>query len=122
MGLSDQDIQDAWTLLKYKQGNRRMHQLIQYIPERQINRGRWVGALQKTDCALFLINGAEDPVSGRHMADRFAELVLRGHLLRLGGLGHYPHLENAIRVLPPLIDFFDEEFKRRRRVRGGLSA
>lgn len=122
MGLSDRDIDDAWTLLKHNQGTRRMHQLIRYIPERIANRGRWVGALQKTDCALFLINGAEDPISGRHLADRFAELVPRGHVLRLGGLGHYPHLENAIRVLQPTIDFLDEEFSKARNRADALSA
>lgn len=108
-GLSGQDIEDAWTLLRHNNGNHRLHQLIRYMPERIHHRSRWVGALQNTHCPIMLINGTEDPISGKHMADRFAELVPRGHVMRLGGLGHYPHLENADRVLAPLMDYLDVE-------------
>lgn len=109
-GLSDQDIQDAWDLLRYKDGNKRMHKLIKYMPERIENRERWLSALRDTKSTLLLINGSDDPISGSHLADRFAHLVPNGHVLRLSGLGHYPHLENAIRVLHPVLDFFEEEF------------
>ena len=111
-GLTDQDIEDAWQLLCYKDGNKRMHKLIRYMPERIENRERWLSALQNAKATLLLLNGSDDPISGAHLADRFAQLVPNGHILRLSGLGHYPHLENAIRVLTPTLDFFEEEFKR----------
>ncbi|WP_370263301.1 alpha/beta fold hydrolase [Limnobacter sp.] len=98
-GLSEEDIDAAWTLLSHKQGNLRMHLLIRYMTERQENRDRWVGALQCSPAPIALIDGVEDPISGGHMVDRFEELVPGHRVVRLHGLGHYPHLENPARVL-----------------------
>ncbi|HEX4879987.1 MAG TPA: alpha/beta hydrolase [Limnobacter sp.] len=98
-GLSDADIRAAWQLLAHKQGNLRMHLLIRYMTERRDNRDRWVGALQCSPAAITLIDGVDDPISGGHMVDRFEELVPGHRVVRLAGLGHYPHLEDAGRVL-----------------------
>jgi len=66
-GLSDADIDAAWTLMAHKKGNLCMHLLIQYMRERRENRDRWVQALQKADMPFALIDGVEDPISGEHM-------------------------------------------------------
>jgi pimeloyl-ACP methyl ester carboxylesterase len=47
---------------------------------------------------IRLINGALDPVSGRHMAERFAELVPNADIVLLEEAGHYPHVEVPERV------------------------
>lgn len=101
-GLSDADIDAAWTLMAHKKGNLCMHLLIQYMRERRENRDRWVQALQKADMPFALIDGVEDPISGEHMVQRFEELVPGKQTIRLAGLGHYPHLENAPQVLAAL--------------------
>lgn len=98
-GLSDADIDAAWALMAHKNGNQCMHLLIQYMRERQENRGRWVQALQKADMPLTLIDGVEDPISGEHMVQRFEQLVPGKQTIRLPGLGHYPHLEDSAKVL-----------------------
>ncbi|HEX4843373.1 MAG TPA: alpha/beta hydrolase, partial [Limnobacter sp.] len=98
-GLSDADIDAAWRLLTHKQGNLRMHLLIRYMTERRDHRDRWVGALQCSPAAITLIDGVDDPISGGHMVDRFEELVPGHRVVRLAGLGHYPHLEDPVRVL-----------------------
>ena len=105
-GLSDADIDAAWTLMAHKKGNLCMHLLIQYMRERRENRDRWVQALQKADMPFALIDGVEDPISGEHMVQRFEELVPGKQTIRLAGLGHYPHLEdvaNMLTVLKPLL-------------------
>lgn len=101
-GLSDADIDAAWTLMAHKKGNQCMHLLIRYMRERRENRDRWVQALQKADMPFTLIDGVEDPISGEHMVQRFEELVPGKQTIRLPGLGHYPHLENAPQVLAAL--------------------
>lgn len=101
-GLSDADIDAAWALMAHKKGNLCMHLLIQYMRERRENRDRWVEALQKADMPFALIDGVEDPISGEHMVQRFEELVPGKQTIRLAGLGHYPHLEDAVKVLEAL--------------------
>lgn len=102
-GLRDADIDAAWTLMAHKKGNLCMHLLIQYMRERQENRDRWVEALQKADMPFTLIDGVDDPISGEHMVQRFEALVPGKQTIRLAGLGHYPHLENAPKVLAALM-------------------
>lgn len=98
-GLSDADIDAAWELMAHNKGNLRMHLLIQYMRERRENRERWVAALQKADMPFLLVDGVDDPISGEHMVQRFEALVPGKQTIRLQGLGHYPHLEDAARVL-----------------------
>jgi len=50
-------------------------EVIGYIAERKLYRERWVGALRKTDVPIRVINGPADPVSGRHMIERYRELI-----------------------------------------------
>ncbi|EDM83317.1 alpha/beta fold hydrolase [Limnobacter sp. MED105] len=108
-GLSDADIDAAWTLMAHKKGNLCMHLLIQYMRERRENRDRWVEALQKADMPFALIDGVEDPISGEHMVQRFEELVPGKQTIRLAGLGHYPHLEDAAKVLGALKPLLDRQ-------------
>jgi pimeloyl-ACP methyl ester carboxylesterase len=103
--LREEDIDAAWTLVAHNQGNLRMHKLIQYMRERRENRDRWVGALQNARMPLVLIDGVDDPISGEHMVQRFEELVPGHTVVRLQGLGHYPHLEDAPKVLSVLKPF-----------------
>jgi pimeloyl-ACP methyl ester carboxylesterase len=76
-----------------------MAKLIHYIPERSQYRERWVGALQNTTIPVRFICGLEDPISGRHMAERYRELVKKPDVVELEGVGHYPQLEAPDLVL-----------------------
>ena len=76
-----------------------MHKLIGYMEERRRQRERWVGALQQTSVPLRLIDGALDPVSGRHMAERYRELVPDPDVVILAEIGHYPQVEAPEAVL-----------------------
>lgn len=75
-------------------GKRIAHKLIRYMPERTLYRERWLEALRTIDFPFRFINGLDDTVSGRHLLERFRELVPEQHdIIELEGIGHFPHLE-----------------------------
>ena len=104
----DEALLDSfWWLLTRNKGLAVMHKLIHYMVERRERRARWVGALQNARIPLKLINGAADPISGEHMADRYRELVPQADVTLLGGIGHYPQVEAASAVLAHYLEFRD---------------
>lgn len=94
-----------WKLLERGGGAPVMAKLIHYMPERIQHRMRWVGALQQASVPLKLIDGADDPVSGRHMATRYRELVPSPNVSLLEGVGHYPQVEAPQAVLDAYLQF-----------------
>jgi pimeloyl-ACP methyl ester carboxylesterase len=99
------ELHDFWLLISEHNGQRAMPRLLRYIDERRRQRARWVGALTQTRLPLRLINGPEDPVSGAHMAQRYAELVPKADIVSIPGIGHYPQVEAPDRVLRAFLDF-----------------
>jgi pimeloyl-ACP methyl ester carboxylesterase len=98
-------LQAFWELLVFNDGRRVMPRLIGYIKERRQHRERWVGALQKAQVPLRLIDGLADPISGAHMAQRYRELVPSPDVVELEGIGHYPQVEDAAAVSRACLDF-----------------
>ena len=90
---SQSELDDFWQLLLYNNGRGVIHRLLGYMEERRCHRNRWVGALQRATQPLQLISGSVDPVAGQGTADRFAELLPDARLVRLHGIGHFPHYE-----------------------------
>jgi pimeloyl-ACP methyl ester carboxylesterase len=99
------EMRELYSLITYKSGTKIMHRLIKYIIERRENRSRWVGALQKANCPIRLIDGLEDPVSGKHMVERYRELIPQADVVELAGCGHYPQLEKPEDVLNKYAEF-----------------
>jgi pimeloyl-ACP methyl ester carboxylesterase len=96
----DQEFIDgAWILLAHHRGRAVLPKLIRYMNERKVHRERWVGALQRATIPRKLIDGAADPISGGHMADRYRELIPRPDVTLLEGVGHYPQWEAPEKVL-----------------------
>lgn len=102
---SESALDDYWSLVASNRGNRIMHKLMAYLPERIANRQRWVGAVQAEGVPLRFINGAVDPISGIHMVERYHELVPNPDTVLLQGIGHYPHTEAPIQVLRHYLAF-----------------
>lgn len=46
-----------------------------------------------------LVNGADDPNSGRHMVERYRDLVPDADIVLLDGVGHWPQIEAPQAVL-----------------------
>lgn len=97
--LTSAQLEAFWELMSHHQGRAVMHRLIHYIPERRLNRERWVGVLQRTAIPMRLIDGVVDPISGGHMVERYRELVPRPDVICLAGVGHYPQVEAPRQVL-----------------------
>ena len=102
---SESTLDDYWSLIDTHHGNRIMHRLIGYLPERFARRERWVGALQLEGVPLRLINGALDPVSGESMLERYLELVPNPDTVSLPGIGHHPQTEAPVQVLRHYLAF-----------------
>ncbi len=104
------ELDAMWSMITEQEGWRVFPQLIGYIAERKRFRARWVGATTKArndNIPLRLIAGADDPVSGRHMAERYAELVPAADIMLLSGIGHYPQLEAPEEVLKCFLGFHE---------------
>ncbi|MEW6169605.1 MAG: alpha/beta hydrolase [Pseudomonadota bacterium] len=99
------ELHDFWRLIAENGGQRAIPRLLRYLDERRRHRERWVGALVRTRVPLRLINGSEDPVSGAHMAQRYAELVPNPDVIAMPGIGHYPQVEAPDRTLAAFLDF-----------------
>ena len=109
-----EELQDLWQLVEHDGGRQALARLINYMEQRRRNRPRWVGALVESQVPRMLICGAADPVSGRHLADRYRELVPDPDVVVLEDVGHYPQLEVHDRVV-------DEYEAFRQRVDAALS-
>ena len=101
----DELVDDFWSLIIANDGRAVMHKLIRYVRERRAQRARWVGALQQARIPLKLIDGAADPVSGAHVAERYRQLVPRADVTLLADIGHYPQVEAPAAVLRAYLEF-----------------
>lgn len=111
---SDVELAEFWRLLNYRNpgdpwspgGARVTHALIRYMSDRKEHRERWVRALQQSAAPIRLINGSVDPVSGKHLVDRFREIVdPKADAIELPTIGHYPQVEDPEACLAGLFGF-----------------
>ena len=105
-------VDSLWQLLNHNNGLAVMHKLIDYIPQRQQHRERWVEAIIESNVPVKLINGSKDPISGQHMAQRYRQLISNANnanadVTELAELGHYPQLEDAEAVTTAYLQFRD---------------
>jgi pimeloyl-ACP methyl ester carboxylesterase len=104
-GPSESELDDYWSLVKSHDGPRIMHKLIRYIPERRVQRDRWVQAMQRGEVPLRVIDGAFDPISGAHMVARYEALIPNADTVLLPDIGHYPQTEAPVQVLKHYLAF-----------------
>lgn len=104
---SPEFIHETWNLINGDNGKSMIPKLIRYMEERKTYRERWVAPLVNKMIPMRLINGVEDPVSGKHAADRYGELVPNADIVRIENSGHYPHIETPDEVLQAFLEFHD---------------
>ena len=102
---TDQEIDEFYSLVDYKNGKLIFHKLIRYMNDRRKYRERWVAALQNSPAPIRVIDGAIDPVSGKHMTDRFRSLITDPDIILLDEIGHYPQTEAPAEVLKYYYEF-----------------
>ncbi|MEL6487064.1 MAG: alpha/beta hydrolase [Pseudomonadota bacterium] len=90
---SEGELNAFWAFISHNEGHRITHTLLHYIADRRTHKERWESALRGAEDRIGLINGALDPVSGRHAYEKWREVVpgARHHLLET--IGHYPQVE-----------------------------
>lgn len=105
-----EELEDFVRLFKHNNGKRIAHKLIRYMLERTKYRERWVGALQKMKQPFRLINGLEDKVSGKHLVERFREVVPHQRdIVELENIGHFPHYEVPEIILEKILEFHQKQ-------------
>lgn len=102
---AESDIDAFWTLVTHNGGQAALPRLSRYRSERVAQRARWVGAMQSASIPQKLIVGLADPIAGRAMGDRYAELIPRADITRLERIGHYPQVEDPAAVLAAYLGF-----------------
>ncbi len=102
---SEQQLADFWQILTFNNGHKIAHKLMNYINDRKQHRERWVAALVEAHVPIALINGSDDPVSGRHMVARYQQLVGSDNIIELPTIGHYPQVESPTVVASHYLKF-----------------
>ncbi len=106
---TSRELDQFWRLLNYNSGMRVQRKIARYQTERRHYRDRWVGALQQSAIPKRFICGAEDPVSGAHVAESYREMVPHPDVVMLTGVGHYPQVEAPNEVLMALDGFWEKD-------------
>jgi pimeloyl-ACP methyl ester carboxylesterase len=102
-------LDDFWSLVNHNDGRRVTHLVSRFWRERLALRDRLLAPLLRGAVPLRLVNGAADPNSGRHMAERFRALRPDADIVSLEGIGHWPQLEAAAAVVRAALEFFDAQ-------------
>ena len=102
---TEKELDEFWELISNNGGKYIFHKLIRYMQERKDNRTRWVGAIQEAKIPIRLIDGIYDPISGKHMADRYREIIPNPDVVELGNIGHFPLIEAPDLVLKYYLEF-----------------
>ncbi len=99
------ELHHDWELAVRNGGLFVADKIFHFLEERIENRERWVGAMQKAEVPLCLINGTADPIAGQAMLESYREIVPKSAVVPLESIGHFPHLEAPAAVLAAYLDF-----------------
>lgn len=102
---TEKEMDEFYALMNYKNGKMIFHKLIRYMNDRKKYRERWVAALQNSPVPILLVNGAADPISGKHLTERYRELIPNPAIVLFEKIGHYPQTEAPQEVLKAYADF-----------------
>lgn len=105
---TDNEIDEFYDLIDYNNGKSIMNKLIRYMAERKKYRERWVMPLVSPPMPIRLINGSQDPISGKHLAVYYEQFVEQSDVIHLADAGHYPQTETPDLVLSHYLSFMDK--------------
>ncbi|MEL6660963.1 MAG: alpha/beta hydrolase, partial [Bacteroidota bacterium] len=101
---------EFYQLMDRQNGKYIFHRLIRYMKEREKHEERWRAATVLGEIPQRLINGGHDPVSGRHVADYYEEVVKEPDVVLMEEIGHYPQTEAPEAVVAAFMAFQTERF------------
>ena len=105
---SEEEIEHFWQLVTHKGGKKIFYKLIRYMSDRRQHRDRWVNSLINANFPIRLIDGPEDPVSGRHLAEYYLKQIPNPDVIILEGVGHYPQTEDPDGVMKYAFEFWEK--------------
>ena len=88
----------------HNDGYRLMTRTVRYIEDRRAEEERFTGAIVEHPSPLTIVWGDLDPVAVYPMAERLHAARPDAPLITLGGLGHYPMIEDPDRFAAAVID------------------
>ena len=95
-------------ILGYNDGKRVTHKVGRFVNDRYKHRNRWVRAMRQTAVPMRLIDGPADPNSGRHMAQRYLEVIPNPDVVMLDDrIAHWPQIEAPEAVLTHFLAHID---------------
>jgi pimeloyl-ACP methyl ester carboxylesterase len=95
-------------ILSFNDGKRVSHLVGRFLGDRYVHRNRWVRAMRETTVPMRLIDGPIDPNSGRHMAQRYLQIIPDPDVVMLADdIGHWPQLEAPDDVLRHFLAHID---------------
>ena len=97
-------LDSSWSVLLDNNGRKMIPIISRYLSERKRYKSRWETPLFYPTIPMAMINGVEDPISGRTTAERFQSKVPNNFTVKLA-LGHYPHVEDPSAVLSAFNNF-----------------
>lgn len=87
-------------IMDYNDGTRVSHKVGRFVADRYRYRNRWIRAMRETAVPMRLIDGPSDPNSGRHMAQRYLEVIPSPDVVMLADdIAHWPQIEAPEDVL-----------------------
>jgi pimeloyl-ACP methyl ester carboxylesterase len=104
---SEAELDGMWELVARDDGARRLPQLIRYVGERYRFADRWTRALERFDRPALVAWGKRDPVAVFPIAERLARTIPGAQLVPFEELGHYPQVEDPVRVAATVDAFWN---------------
>lgn len=104
---SEEEMDAFYSLVNFNNGSAITHKLIGYMNDRKQHQVRWEAATLSPQIPVRLIDGAQDPVSGRHLAAYYLSKVPNPDVVILEQVGHYPQTEAAAETLKHFLEFMD---------------
>lgn len=100
-------LDDFWALATHNEGLLVAHAVGRFWQDRLRLKDRLMAPLLHGGVAVRLINGAADPNSGWHMAERYRALVPDADVVRLARVGHWPHIEQPAATTDAILQFLE---------------
>lgn len=96
--LTDEEADDAWSLITAGGGRTLGNRLVNYMDERVTHAERWHGAIRDWPGPLSFCWGMRDPVATPDVLAALRELRPSAPVEELPELGHYPQIEDPARL------------------------
>lgn len=107
--LNDDILNKMWLVMTHKNGVAPLVNILRYLNERKQFEHRWINSISdfhsKLKIPILLINGLLDPISGKHMADKFESQFINATVVKLHDVGHWPIIEAPQDVVDNYIKF-----------------